>query len=517
VTDTVLSDTSLSDTSLSAARRAQELADLADGRMVDVLVIGLGVTGAGVALDAASRGLTVAAIDAHDLAYGTSRWSSKLVHGGLRYLAAGDVGLAYESAVERGILLTRTAPHLVTPLPFVLPLTTATGRGGAAAARLGLLAADALRAAAGTRRAVLPASRRVSRAEVRRLFPAVRAHDLRGGLVYWDGQLVDDARLVVALARTAAGQGAAVLTRCRAEQPGAGAVPIVDTLSGRRFAVRARTVVNATGVWADRLDPSVRLRPSRGTHLILPADLLGHPAAALTVPMAGKQRRFAIVLPQPDGRVYVGLTDEPVSGPAPDVPQPDPAEISFLLETLAGALDTPVTAADVIGAFAGLRPLLAGAATRTADLSRRHTVHTSPDGLVTVVGGKLTTYRRMARDAVDAAVTVGRLRAGPCRTARLPLVGVGPASADLPARLVARYGAEAAAVAAGAAGDPALLRPLADGVPVTGAEVLWAVRHEGALDADDVLDRRTRIGLVPADRERALPVVQAIIAAADCR
>jgi glycerol-3-phosphate dehydrogenase len=518
VTGTSLSATALSATSLSAQRRARELADLADGRMVDVLVIGLGVTGAGVALDAASRGLSVAAIDAHDLAYGTSRWSSKLVHGGLRYLAAGELGLAYESAVERGILLEHTAPHLIRPLPFVLPLTTAVGRASAATTRLGLFAADALRAAAGTSRSALPGSRRVSSTEARRLFPAIRAHDLRGALLYWDGQLVDDARLVVALARTAAGHGAAILTRCRAEPPRAGAVSVLDTVSGRRFEIRARTVVNAAGVWADQIDPSVRLRPSRGTHLVLPAHLLGHPTAALTVPMAGSRNRFAIVLPQPDDRVYVGLTDEPVTGPVPDVAQPDPGEISFLLETLRGALDTPVGADDVIGAFAGLRPLLAGEATRTADLSRRHAVRTSSDGLVTVVGGKLTTYRRMARDAVDAAVATGRLPAGPCRTARLPLVGAAPAGvpspAGLPARLVARYGAEAPAIAALADGDPTLLRPVADGVPVTGAEVLWAVRHEGALDSDDVLDRRTRIGLVPADRDRALAGVRAILAAA---
>ncbi|MCW2640841.1 MAG: glpD [Dactylosporangium sp.] len=503
--------------SLSAGRRTRELADLANGQTVDVLVIGLGVTGAGVALDAASRGLSVAAIDAHDLAYGTSRWSSKLVHGGLRYLAAGEFGLAYESAVERGILLERTAPHLVTPLPFVLPLTPAVGRTGAATTRLGLLAADALRAAAGTSRSALPASRRISGAEARRLFPAVSSRDLRGALLYWDGQLVDDARLVVTLARTAAGHGAAILTRCRAQPPRAGVVSVLDTMSGRRFEIRARTVVNATGVWADQIDPSVQLRPSRGTHLVLPAHLLGHPAAALTVPVPGSRNRFAIVLPQADGRVYVGLTDEPVTGPVPDVAQPDPGEISFLLETLSSALETPIGVGDVIGAFAGLRPLLAGAAARTADLSRRHAVRTSPDALVTVVGGKLTTYRRMARDAVDAAVAVGRLPAGPCRTARLPLVGAarqGTPPDGLPARFVSRYGAEAAAVAAVAKGDPALLRPIADGIPVTGAEVLWAVRHEGALDEDDVLDRRTRIGLVPADRERALAGVRAILATA---
>jgi len=445
-------------TSLSAARRARELAELAAGRPVDVLVIGLGVTGAGVALDAASRGLSVAAIDAHDLAFGTSRWSSKLVHGGQRYLNAGQFGLAYESAVERGILLTRTAPHLVTPLPFVLPLNSNASRAYATAARLSLRAADGLRAAAGTPRSALPASRRVSRAEARRLFPRLRTTDLRGGLLYWEGQLVDDARLVVALARTAAGHGAAVLTRCRADRVTPGGVTAHDTLTGHQIEIRARTVINATGVWAERLDPAVRLRPSRGTHVVLSARALGDPTAALTVPVPGSRNRFVVVLPQSDGRVYAGLTDEPVDGAVPDVPEPDPREVEFLLDTVSSALATPLGPDDVIGAYAGLRPLLAGAATRTADLSRRHAVRTSPSGLVTVVGGKLTTYRRMARDAVDAAIAVGRLRAGPCRTARLPLVGAGsatnPGTVDptLWARLVARYGTEARAVVAEAVG-----------------------------------------------------------------
>jgi glycerol-3-phosphate dehydrogenase len=518
-------------TSLSAGRRARELAELAAGRPVDVLVIGLGVTGAGVALDAASRGLSVAAIDAYDLAFGTSRWSSKLVHGGQRYLNAGQFGLAYESAVERGILLTRTAPHLVAPLPFVLPLNSNASRAYAAAARLSLRAADGLRAVAGTPRSALPASRRVGRAEARRLFPALRATDLRGGLLYWEGQLVDDARLVVALARTAAGHGAAVLTRCRADRVTPGGVTARDTLTGRDVEIRARTVINATGVWAERLDPAVRLRPSRGTHIVLSARTLGDPTGALTVPVPGSRNRFAVVLPQRDGRVYAGLTDEPVDGAVPDVPEPDPREVEFLLDTVGSALATPLGPGDVIGTYAGLRPLLAGAATRTADLSRRHAVRTSPGGLVTVVGGKLTTYRRMARDAVDAAIAVGRLLAGPCRTARLPLVGADPAAgfdtgaatdplaapapdAALRARLVARYGGEAPAVVGEAAGDPDLLRPVADGVPVTGAELLWAVRHEGALDEADLLDRRTRIGLVPADRERALPAARAILARA---
>lgn len=503
-------------TSLSAQRRARELVELSGGRAVDLLVIGLGVTGAGVALDAAARGLRVAAFDAHDLAFGTSRWSSKLVHGGLRYLAAGHVGLAYECAAERHILLRRTAPHLVTALPFVLPLTPQVSPTRTVLTRAGFAAADALRVAAGTPAAVLPRSRRISTAEVLRLLPAARRTGLRGGLVQWDGQLVDDARLVVALARTAAGRGARILTRCQVEHLHAHGASVRDTVTGERHEIRARAVVNATGVWADRLDPTMRLRPSRGTHLVLPAQTLGHPAAAMVVPVPGERNRFVFALPQPDGLVYAGLTDEPVHGPIADVPAATPAEIRFLLDTLNASLGTALTDADVVGAFAGLRPLLDGRAERTADLSRRHLVRTSPAGVTTVVGGKLTTYRRMARDAVDVAMAHAGLPPAPCRTAWLPLVGAAPAAelarTAAPARLVARYGAEAPAVLALAEDDPGLLAPIAGGTAVTGAELLWAIRHEGALDEEDLLDRRTRIGLRPADRARALVAAREILA-----
>jgi glycerol-3-phosphate dehydrogenase len=505
--------------SLSAHRRRRELAELAAGTDVDLLVVGLGVTGAGAALDAATRGLSVAAVDANDLAFGTSRWSSKLVHGGLRYLARGHLGLAYRSAVERDVLLRRTAPHLVTALPFVLPLTPSVPRANSVLTRAGFAAGDALRAVAGTPAPALPRSRGIGAAEVVRLVPAVRRAGLRGGIVQWDCQLVDDARLVVALARTAAAHGARVLTRCRVEDLHARGASVYDTVTGERHEIRARAVINATGVWAGRLDPTVRLRPSRGTHLVLRAETLGHPAAALIVPVPGERNRFVFALPQPDGLVYAGLTDEPVDGPIDDVATASAAEIGFLLDVLGTGLATPITGADVVGAFAGLRPLLAGTARRTAELSRRHEVSTSPAGITTVVGGKLTTYRSTARDAVDAAVTFAGLAAAPCRTARLPLVGAGSpaqlARVAAPARLVARYGVEAPAVLAGAAEDPDLLAPVADGIAVTGTELLWAVRHEGALDESDLLDRRTRIGLVPADRHRALPAARAALITAE--
>ncbi|WSQ07146.1 glycerol-3-phosphate dehydrogenase/oxidase [Streptomyces sp. NBC_01231] len=506
--------------SLSAARRSRELTATVDGPVVDVLVVGLGATGAGAALDAAARGLSVVAVDAHDLAFGTSRWSSKLIHGGLRYLASAQVDVAHESAVERGVLMERTAPHLVGAQPFVLPLTALVSRGQAALAWAGLRAGDTLRLTAGTARATLPAPRRLSAVEARHLAPALRADGLRGGLLSWDGRLTDDARLVTALARTAAAHGARVLTRVRAlELTGSGA-RIRDELTGQEGHIRARAVINASGVWAGDLVDGVRIRPSRGTHLVLRSEHLGPLPAGLHIPVPGESNRFVLVLPQGDGRVYVGLTDEPVEGELPDVPEAPESDIGFLLDVLGSVLDVPVHREDVAGAFAGLRPLLdtstaAGTAAGTADISRRHAVLTAPDGVVTVVGGKLTTYRRMAEDAVDAAVTARRLTAGPSSTASLPLVGAASphvlGSVRAPRRLVRRYGTEAAAVHALGASDTRLREPVVPGHPVTRAELLWAVRHEGALDAADLLDRRTRIGLVPDDRAAALAVVPEVL------
>ncbi|ORT57202.1 glycerol-3-phosphate dehydrogenase/oxidase [Streptomyces sp. CB03238] len=514
--------------SLTAARRHRELAELADGTQVDVLVVGLGATGAGVTLDAASRGLTVAAIDAHDLAFGTSRWSSKLIHGGLRYLASGQLDVAHESAVERGILMERTAPHLVGAQPFVLPLTPLVSRSQAALARAGLRAGDLLRASARTSRSTLPAPRALSPVETRHMAPVLRPAGLRGGLLSWDGRLSDDARLVTAVARTAAAYGARILTRTRALSLDGGGALVRDELTGEETRIRARSVVNATGVWAGGLIDDIRLRPSRGTHLVLRSEDLGSLTAGLHIPIPGEANRFVLVLPQGDGRVYVGLTDEPVDGDIPDVPDVPETDIGFLLDVLGSALDVPLGRADVIGAFAGLRPLLDTSGTsgtpgtsRTADISRKHAVLTSPDGVVTVVGGKLTTYRRMAQDALDAAVCARGLTAGPCRTAGLPLVGAAApgtlAALDAPRRLVRRYGTEAPAVHALGLANPSLARPVVPGHPVTVAELVWAVRHEGALDEADVLDRRTRIGVVPHDREAALATAREVLRHEDGR
>ncbi|MFD1824991.1 MULTISPECIES: glycerol-3-phosphate dehydrogenase/oxidase [Mumia] len=507
--------------SLDRTRRARDLADLAAQREpVDLLVVGGGVTGAGVALDAASRGLSVILVEKHDLAFGTSRWSSKLVHGGLRYLGTGDVGVAYESAVERGILIERTAPHLVRALPNVFPLLDSVDTLTASMVRAGYLAGDALRRAAGTSGRTLPRSRRLSALEVQRVAPTVRAAGLRGGFAFWDGQLADDARLVVGLARTAAALGARVLTRTAAvEVTGSGAV-LRDTLTGESLTVHARTVVNATGVWADTLAPGITMRPSRGTHLVVRAETFGGLTSALMAPVPGHRTRFVFALPTDDDRVYVGLTDEEVRGAVPDVPTASEAEIDFLLATISRALQRPLTRADVIGTFSGLRPLLDTGDDQTSDLSRKHVVLTGDDGLVSVVGGKLTTYRRMAEDAVDAALATpgwaaARRTAGPSRTTRLPLVGAADrttlAAIDAPPRLVARYGTEALTVVAEAGGDQDVLAPIAPHIPTTPAELAFAVRHEGALDVDDLLGRRTRVGLVEADRALALPFAEAAL------
>jgi glycerol-3-phosphate dehydrogenase len=295
-------------------------------------------------------------------------------------------------------------------------------------------------------------------------------------------------------------------------------------------------VVNATGVWAGTLVPGLRLRPSRGTHLVLRASSLGDLTTAISTPVPGETSRYVFALPQRsstpqqhvaphggsiavqgnphDGLVYVGLTDEPLDGAVPDVPTPTDADVDFLLDVISSVMQTPVGRADVVGAFAGLRPLVE-AEGRTADLSRKHVVDTT-DGVVSVFGGKLTTYRRMAQDAVDAVVRLRGLRAGPCRTVHLPLIGAASpdvlASLEAPRRLVERYGTEAPEVAR----DPALLRPVSPGSSVTMAELVWGVTHEGALDVDDLLDRRTRIGLVPAERSAAEAAAHGAMAAVGC-
>ena len=279
-----------------------------------------------------------------------------------------------------------------------------------------------------------------------------------------------------------------------------------DGVTGAAFTVRARHTILAAGVWTSALTGAVTLRPSRGSHLLVRAERLGDPRAMLSVKVPGERSRWVFAIPRGDGLVALGLTDVPAPGAPVDEPQPDTAEEAELLDRISAALDVPLTAADVVGRYAGLRPLaVVDGATggATADLSRRHAIVTDSDsGALAIVGGKLTTYRRMAQDAVDQVTD------RPCRTARLSLVGAASpaalASVAAPERLVRRYGTEAPAVMALADGRPELLEPVGEGVPVCGAELLWAVRHELALTVDDLVDRRVRAGLVPSWRAAAV-------------
>ena len=355
--------------------------------------------------------------------------------------------------------------------------------------------------------------------------PTLRREGLDGALLAYDGQLIDDARLVVAVARTAAQHGARILTRVGASSATGNSVRLTDELTGQSLDLAARVVINAAGVWAADVDSSIRLRPSRGTHLVFDAETFGNPTAALTIPIPGETNRFIFALPVQLGRIYLGLTDEEAPGPIPDVPEPTPGEVTFLLDTVNTALQTALTPADITGMYAGLRPLIDAGEGRTADLSRDHAVLESDSGLFSVVGGKLTEYRFMAEDVLDRAIAARGISTGPCRTRNLPLVGA-PAnpvatqrnsgilrtSGELPGSLVARYGAESRNVIATARCErPA--EPVAEGIDVTRAEFEFAITHEGALDVGDILDRRTRIGLVAADRERAMDAAMEFLAA----
>lgn len=506
--DTSASDSSSEPRNWINARTRQSALRAVDATAttpVNVLVIGGGITGVGVALDAASRGLSVTLVERRDLGSGTSGWSSKLIHGGLRYLANAEIGLARESAMERHHLLTTIAPHIVHPYQTVIPLGDYLSRRDSALVYSGLRLADLLRRSCRTPSDLLPSPSRISAQELALLAPGINRAGLRGGLAYWDGQVEDDVRLVIAVARTAAAHGAGIITRCEASDVNARSATLTDTLTGERHTVHADVVINATGVWAGEIAEGLTTSPSRGTHLIVRSELLGDPRAIITVPVPGTLGRYVFAIPQPDGLCYVGLTDEPAPGEDPYAPTVPPEDETFLLETISVALATPITASDVVGRFAGLRPLVSdGNATSTADISRKHLLIDRPGQPLTITGGKLTTYRKMAEETVDAAIRrLGRDDA--CVTKDLPLVGAADRSTlrrvDAPARLVRRFGTEAPAVAALADDDPSLLQPLSARSPVLGVEVVYGVLAEGALGVDDFLDRRVRVGMVPADRE----------------
>src|SRR4051794_25641742 len=486
---------------LTAQRRRGDLAAIGT-EVVDVLVVGGGVTGAGVALDAATRGLSVALVEKNDLAAGTSGWSSKLAHGGLRYIAAGQLGVAWESALERNRLFRYIAPHLVQPMRFVIPPPPSARPVDRFAGRVGFGIADTMRAASRTPD-LLPRTRWIDGEEIRSLVPALRGS--HQAVLHVDGSLEDDARLVVGIARTAAAYGARILTHCSAQAVHAGGVTVADELTGESMDVDARCVVVAAGVWSGALVDDVPLQPSKGAHVLLRAEALGFPASAFNILVPGTRNRYVFAVPRPDGTVQVGLTDDAVDA-VEDEPQATAQDERFLLETLSSGLSRAVTSDDVVGRFAGLRPLLGGADnSNPADLSRRHAL-LDRDGVLVLVGGKLTTYRAMAEDAVDrVARQLGA--SAPCITRTLPLVGATGVRnvSDLPPRLVRRFGAEAVEVA-----TCGPLEPVAAGVPALKCEVGWALAAEGAVTVADV-ERRLRLDLVPAWRDAARGYVEEVV------
>ena len=491
--------------SINAETRRLSLDRLSE-EPVDVVVIGGGVTGTGVALDAASRGLSVALLERDDLASGTSSKSSKLVHGGLRYLAKGDVGVAWESAVERAHVAGRIAPHLVRPLAQVVPVYR-HDRGNGLLAGLGFVAGDILKVAAHTKPGLLPKPRKVGRDRTLSLAPTLDPDGLVGGVVNWDCQLEDDALLTLALARTAAYHGAHVLTRCRISSVNNTGVTFIDGLSGETGSISARWVVNATGVWAGPLDPSLTIQPSRGTHVVVRSAALRGARASLTVAVPQHFGRYVFSLPQSDGTTYLGLTDEVVQGPVPDAVAAPDDDVRWILDIISRPLARPLTMSDVVGTYAGMRPLVLpeGSEEATSDISRKHVVDRE-DNLITVTGGKLTTYRRMAQDAVDL------LTDRPCHTTEIPLVGAGPdpVACDAPDRLRQRYGSEAGTLWTGADGEER--RTIVSGYPAHRLEWRFAVEHGLTLTPEDLLDRRTRIGLQPPLRAEAMQAAEQLTA-----
>ena len=504
--------------------RQQMLQRLAD-ETFDVLVVGGGITGVGVALDAASRGLSTALVERDDFASGTSSKSSKLIHGGLRYLQQGEVRLVYEALHERQ-RLRKNAPHLVRVLPFMIPILTRDGVVSRRIARLLGLSMWMYDLTGGWR--IGKRHKRLDKDAAFTHLPTMPESRLASAYLYYDAT-ADDARLCLTVARTAAAFGATVANGCRVvefskDDAGHATGVIVET-DGNRIAVTAKVIVNATGVWADEVRALAEreypdsLRPAKGVHLTVPwSKIRNDIAVVIPVP---KDRRSLFVVPWgelPDGtfrHTYVGTTDTDYDGDLDD-PQCTKDDIDYVLKALNASITTGITADDVTGTWAGLRPLVkqAGSA-RTADLSRRHSITTDAAGIISVTGGKLTTYREMAEDTVDA--TLERLsRRARCRTKRLPLLGALGYREPLPgspqAHLARRYGTEAAAVQSLISADPTLGDVLIDGLPYLRAEAVHAVRNEMARSLDDVLSRRTRARLFDrAATVRAAATVAALI------
>jgi glycerol-3-phosphate dehydrogenase len=514
------------------------LADLraaADGDAppFDVLVVGGGITGVGVALDAAARGLRTALVERDDFASGTSSKSSKMIHGGLRYLQNGDVRLVYEALRERRRLM-RNAPNQVEILPFMIPVMSKNGVVSKKVARALGSAMWMYDLTGGWRIGRL--HRRLSADEAAAHFPTAHLDNLSGGYLYFDAA-ADDARLTLSIAMTAARHGAVVVNRCAVVDvttDGDGqADGVAVDVDGHTMRVPARCVVNAAGVWSDEVrafdeaEHPESIRPAKGVHITVPWSKVRNDIAVI-IPVRA-DRRSLFLVPwgrEPDGtfrHVYVGTTDTDDDGPLDD-PQCTGDDIDYIVTALGDALTEPVTADDVTGVWAGLRPLVAGpeggdGSAKTADLSRQHQVAVSDAGVVRVTGGKLTTYRQMAEDTVD--VVARRLRATRSArrspTRRLPLAGATKRTASAPgtleAHLLARHGRVADEIRALIAFDPALGEPLVEGQPYVRAEAVHAARNEMVTTLDDVLVRRTRAHL--ADRDATLaaaPAVAALIA-----
>jgi glycerol-3-phosphate dehydrogenase len=501
---------------LSPAARTEALAGLVDDEL-DVVVIGGGVVGAGAALDAATRGLRVGLVEARDWASGTSSRSSKLIHGGLRYLEMLDFGLVREALHERGLLLQRLAPHLVRPVPFLYPLTHRAWERPYVGAGLALY--DAMASLAPGSRG-LPLHRHLSRRHALRIAPGLRRDSMIGAVQYYDAQ-VDDARHTLTLVRTAAAYGALVANRTRVvgflrQGERVTGVKVQDLESGEVLDVRAKQVLNATGVWTDDTQAMVgergqfQVRASKGIHLVVPRDRVQSSSGIIL------RTPTSVLFIIPWGRHWIIGTTDTDWHLDKSHPAASSQDIDYLLAQVNRVLSRPLNREDVEGVYAGLRPLLAGESESTSKLSREHVVGHPVPGLVVVAGGKYTTYRVMAADAVDevARALDGRVPAS-C-TERIPLLGADGYDAAWNSRqrtatrygvhvarvehLLRRYGSLAPEVLELVEDDPALGAPLPGADDYIAAEVVYACTHEGARHLDDVLTRRTRISIESWDR-----------------
>ncbi len=489
---------------LSPARRKSNLARV-QREVFDVVVVGGGVVGAGVALDASSRGLSTVLFEARDFGSGTSSRSSKLIHGGLRYLEMLDFRLVREALRERTLLTKKIAPHLVRPVEFLFPLRSRYERAyvGAGVALYDILATI------GGRRTHIPRHRHLNRAAALRKFPALKADRLSGAVTYYDAQ-VDDARFVVALIRTAATFGAVPVSRCEVSglrrNDGVSEVDVHDRESGNTFTVRARNVVNAAGVWSNDI-PGVgasnhNIRASKGVHIVVPRDRIEGDSAVIT--RAGKS--IMLILPWGESEDWIiGTTDTDWKYDKAH-PSATRSDIEYLLHEANEWLRKPLAREDVMGVYVGLRPLLAGQASSTTKLSREHVVEQNTDGVISIRGGKYTTYRIMAEDAVNMLTDVKS------KTRTIPLVGATNEPGDIPQRLWLRYGSSAKIVLNLAKQRPNLAGAVDSANGHIGAEFVYAASHEGALHLEDLLTRRTHVSVTTKDRGvvAARPVAEVV-------